>query len=446
MKRQRAPFPLAWFQKRREQFFKNMKSNSIAIVPNRPVCLQCPQFPESKITAEFDRDFFYLTGLTVEKAFAVFMKISSRKKTFILFIAARDLAQEKWGGATIGPTEAIKQFRADEAYPIDEFQDKLMALLLNKQKLYYPLGRYDSMDKQIMNIISVARQRYGSYRSIPTTIEDVSPILHDMRLFKTVTELKAMKKAAKITSRALTNVMRACKPGLYEYELSAMLSSAYESHASSKAFPTIVAGGKNACTLHYEKNNAVLKSNDLVLIDTGATYQYYASDVSRTFPVNGRFTPVQKKLYQLVLVTQLAVIKAIRPGVAFNQLQLIAIKQITQGLLKLGLLKGQLDKLIKARACRSFFPHGISHWLGLDVHDVGERRIRKKWRILEAGMVLTVEPGIYIPDTLDGVDKKWHNIGIRIEDDVVVTQHGHQVISNAPKTISAIEKIMEYSG
>jgi Xaa-Pro aminopeptidase len=291
----------------------------------------------------------------------------------------------------------------------------------------------------------VNRLRQGGRSGMRTPDEFVSleHLLHDMRLYKSRSEARVMRTAAKVACQAHRRAMQACRPGMYEYEIEAELLHGFRRAGMVPAYPSIVGGGENGCILHYTTNDAVLNDGDLLLIDAGAEYDCYASDVTRTFPVNGRFSEAQKALYEVVLAAQLAAIKKVAPGNHWNAPHAAAVRVLTRGLVKLGILKGKPAELIRKEAYRRFYMHRTGHWLGMDVHDVGDYKVGGVWRVLEPGMILTVEPGLYIPAGSRGVSRKWWNIGIRIEDDVLVTKDGHEVISAAaPKTVAEIEAVM----
>jgi len=295
-----------------------------------------------------------------------------------------------------------------------------------------------------MGWVNRIRTRSRAGINPPAEFVNLDHLLHDMRLYKSKAEIRDMRKAAEITDRAHRRAMSVCKPGLREYQIEAELRHEFMQGGSREAaYPPIVAGGPNACVLHYTENSDVLRDGDLLLIDAGAEYGYYAADVSRTFPVNGRFTDAQRAIYELVLEAQSAAIAQVKPGNHWNDPHEAAVRTLTKGLLSLGLLKGQLARLLKKEAYKPFFMHRTGHWIGMDVHDVGEYKVGDEWRVLEPGMVMTVEPGLYIPQGIKGVHKRWWNIGVRIEDDVLVTKNGCEVLSAAtPKTVDAIEALM----
>ena len=388
-----------------------------------------------------ESDFYYLTAFPEPEAIALLVPDKKEGK-FILFNRADKPAETIWRGPVIGQDRACQEYGADEAYPIDQLEMKLPDYLADRRVCYYvgdstfkrkPLARINTVLSQL-NKPAVKQARH------------LINTVHEMRLKKSNTELDCLRLAATISSKADIRAMQACRPDNYEYQLEAeLLYEFYKQGSCATAYPNIVASGANACILHYIDNRARLRAGDLVLIDAGCEYQYYASDITRTFPVNGRFSQAQKTIYNMVLKTQQKLIDLIKPGVAWDTLQKSCVRSLTEGLIDIGLLKGRLADLIRAKAYKKFYMHGCSHWLGLDVHDVGSYKLAKKWRPLEEAMVFTVEPGIYIRPSAD-VDEKWWNIGIRIEDDVCVTTEGCEVMTQrAPKDIADIESLMRSS-
>ena len=413
-------------KQRKKNFFQHMLPNSIAILPSAPVHKRTDQMV---FNYRQDNDFYYLTGFEEPNSVAIFIK-EKIKTQYILFNLPRDLQKERWTGCRVGQEDAIKTFQADLAYPISELDKRLSEFLQNKQQLYYAYGKNDAFDKKIFSLINEIRKnaRKGIYA--PETIINTDTILHEMRLIKTAFEIQLMKKAAAISKKAVDKAIKQCCSGKYEYELEAELLHEFKYHgAQDVAFHSIIASGNNACILHYEKNNAQLKNNDLVLIDTGCEYQYYASDISRTFPVSGQFSEPQRAVYELVLKTQKAVIKIIKPDIRWHKLQEKAVQVITKGLCELGILKGKVNDLIEHKTYKDFYMHHIGHWIGMSAHDVGAYKVNGKWRELKPGMVFTVEPGIYISSNIKGIDSKWLGIGVRIEDEVLVTETGCEILT-----------------
>ena len=389
-----------------------------------------------------DSNFHYLTGF--DEPESVLVLIPGREHgEYILFCRERDLDKEIWDGYRAGQDGAINNFGADDSYPISDLDDILPGLLEDKEKVYYTMGNQPSFDQHMVSWLNHLRQASRSGKHSPTEIIELEHCLNELRLFKSSQEIKAMKQAAKASVQAHIRAMQFTKPGKWEYEVEAEIIHEFMKHGCrSPAYPSIVGGGENGCILHYIENNAKLKNNDLLLIDAGAEYECYAGDITRTFPVNGKFSPAQAALYQVVLDAQKAAIAAVKPGNHWNQPHEVAVEVLTQGLVDLGILKGDVAQLIEDAAYREFYMHRTGHWLGMDVHDVGDYKVGGEWRLLEPGMVLTVEPGLYIRDQAH-VDKKWHFTGIRIEDDVLVTKDGCEVLTEAaPKEIDEIEALM----
>jgi len=351
---------------------------------------------------------------------------------------------ELWHGYRKGPEGVVKDFGMDDGFPIGDIDDILPGLIEGRQHIYYSMGRNANFDQQVMGWVNQIRSQIRIGAKPPGDFIDLDFLLHEQRLFKSAAELRVMRRAAEISAEAHCRAMRECRPGRYEYQLeAAILHEFADKGARSAAYTSIVGGGANACVLHYTENTDKLSDGDLVLIDAGCEYQGYAADITRTFPVNGRFSPEQKALYDLALKAQLAAIKKIKPGNTWNQSHDATVRVITRGLIELGLLKGDEKKLIKDGAYRDFYMHRAGHWIGIDVHDVGDYRVDGKWRQLEPGMVMTIEPGIYVAPNNTKVAKKWRGIGVRVEDDIVVTADGCEVLTvGVPKTTEEIEALM----
>lgn len=429
------------FAKRRKQLMQKIGPSAIAILVAAP---PANRSGDSDYPYRQQSDFYYLTGFEEPAAVAI---IAPKRKggEFILFNRIRNRDEEIWTGQRAGQEGACKQFGADEAYPIDQLSKKLPELLTGREEIHYTLGANIAFDAILMEAMNKLRGRIRSGIQSPLTFVDLTCTVHEMRLIKSPAEIALMRKAAQISAAAHTHAMAVCKPSMNEYALEAEITYQFQKNgARHHAYTPIVGSGINSCTLHYNDNNRIIKNKDIVLIDAGCEYQNYASDVTRTFPANGRFSSEQRAIYEIVLEAQLAGIRAARPKAEWCAMQNAIVKVITQGLIDLKLLKGTLHSLIEEKAYTKFYMHGAGHWLGLDVHDVGRCKINDKWRRLQPGMVLTVEPGIYIPAGTEGVPKQWHNIGIRIEDDVLVTASGNDILSeDAPKTIEEIEAIMQ---
>ena len=363
----------------------------------------------------------------------------------MLFCRERDEKKEMWDGPRAGQEGAITDYGADDSFPITDLDEILPRMLEQCERVYYAMGCDAELDRRMSDWINGIRGRSRAGVHGPLEFIALDHYLHELRLTKSPAELSIMRKAAKISSRAHARVMSSCTAGMQEFQLQAEFEhECMRAGARFQAYPAIVGGGKNACVLHYIANTDELLDGQLVLIDAGCEYDHYASDITRTFPVNGRFSKPQRELYEIVLAAQQAAIAAVVPGANWNSPHKRAVKVIAGGLRKLGLLKGSVAQIIKKEDYRLFFPHRTGHWLGMDVHDVGDYKIDGAWRQLEPGMVLTVEPGIYVPPGMRGVPKKYWGIGIRIEDDVLVTASGNEVLTGAaPKSVAEIESLME---
>jgi len=432
-------FKLSEFAKRRKLLAQHMGKKSVAILPTAPEVMRNR---DSDYPFRPDSDFFYLTGFHEPEALAVIIA-DGKSVNFVLFCRAKDPKMEIWTGARVGLEKGITQYGATEAYAYSDIDEILPSLLENQEKIFYSLGNNEAFDIQLIQWLNEVKQKSRAGITAPSKILTLDNVIHEMRLCKSPSEIKTMRSAAKISSQAHRRAMQTCRPNLYEYEIEAEILHTFRKNNCVPAYNSIVGGGQNACTLHYTSNNTRLNDGELLLIDAGAELDYYASDITRTFPINGKFSLPQKAIYDIVLQAQLAAINQVKPGQTWNAPHQAAVKKLTQGLLDLGLLKGNIKKLIESEAYRKFYMHRTGHWLGMDVHDVGEYKINGKWRRLVPGMVLTVEPGIYIPAGSKGVNKKWWNIGVRIEDDVLVTHQGHEVLScDTPKTTEDIERLM----
>jgi Xaa-Pro aminopeptidase len=431
-------FRLSELQHRRQQLLSHIKSDELIVLMAAPEYLRNGDvfYPYRQ-----NSDFYYLTGFPEPDAIALLIP-DSKKGKFILFNRAEDSVAAIWNGEHIGQIRARKEYGADEAFPINQLELKLSEYIANTRVCYY-LGDIAINNPALVRINKIITPLKKTPVAYAKKLVDC---VHEIRLKKSPTELDCLRQAAHISGQAHLRAMRACQPGLYEYQLEAeLMYEFYRQGSQALAYPNIVASGANSCILHYTDNRAQLKSGDLVLIDAGCEYQNYASDITRTFPVNGRFNPEQKAIYHIVLKAQQAIMALIKPGIAWNQLQKTCVDFVTQGLMDIGLLKGNLNDLIQKKSYQKFYMHSCSHWLGLDVHDVGTYKLEKQWRNLEPDMVFTVEPGIYIRPAAD-IDKKWWNIGIRIEDDVQVTSEACEVLTaQTPKDLVDIEDLMRAS-
>tara|TARA_R110000823_G_scaffold119998_21_gene244602 strand:- start:7213 stop:8529 length:1317 start_codon:yes stop_codon:yes gene_type:complete len=431
------------FARRRKNLMSLMEPGSIAIIPS---AREQVRSRDTHYAFRQDSDFFYLSGFAEPDAVLVLIP-GRRHGQFVIFCRERDPAMELWNGYRAGPEGVCERFAADDAFPIGDIDEILPGLIEGRDRVYYSMGRSAEFDRQIMGWVNTIRAKEASGAVPPGEFTDLDHLLHELRLYKSAAELRILRRAGAITGRAHQRAMAACRPGLFEYQLEAELLHEFAiGGARDAAYSSIVGGGQNACILHYIENSAKLREGDLVLIDAGCELEGYASDVTRTFPVNGTFTAPQRALYELVLKAQAAAIAAIAPGNHWNHPHDASVRVLTEGLVQLGLLKGSVPGLIKRGAYKEFYMHRVGHWLGLDVHDVGDYRLDGAWRLLEPGMVMTVEPGIYVSAHNMRVAKKWRGIGIRIEDDVVVTDTGCEVITaDIPKAPGDIEALMAAS-
>ncbi len=434
------------FAKRRRHLMQMMGNETIAIIPTAPVHLRNR---DVEYAYRPDSDFYYLTGFPEPEAVAVLIPGrtqmgTGKKAEYILFCRERDPLMETWNGRRAGQEGACATYGADDAFPIADIDEILPGLLENSERVFYTMGCHPDFDQSVMNWVNQIRRKSRNGSQAPREFIALDHLVHEMRLYKSPAEIRALRRAAQISAAAHRRAMQTCRPGLMEYQIEAELRYEFmRSGSPAPAYNPIVGGGANGCILHYTENNAVLNEGDLLLVDAGAEFDSYAGDITRTFPINGRFTPAQQAVYEVVLEAQAAAIAKIRPGNHWNEPHEAAVRVLTQGMLKLGLLKGKLSALIKGGAYKRFYMHRTGHWLGMDVHDVGSYKFGDTWRVLEPGMVMTVEPGIYIPAGSKGVAKKWWDIGIRIEDDVLVTKDGCEILSiDAPKTVAEIEAVM----
>ena len=430
------------FSRRRKQLMRMMGKNSIAIIPTAT-----EQLRNRDVEYPFraDSDFYYLTGFHEPDAVAVLIPGRPHGE-YLLFCRERDPEMETWNGLRAGTRGAVDSFDADDAFPVGDIDEILPGLMESCDRVFYTMGSRPQFDRRVMEWINRLREGVRTGMRTPDKFVSLEHLLHDMRLYKSRSEIRVMRTAAKIACRAHKRAMQHCRPGQYEYEIDAELSHEFRTAGMVPAYSSIVGGGANGCILHYTENSAPLNDGDLLLIDAGAEYDCYASDVTRTFPVNGRFSAPQKALYEVVLAAQAAAIKKVRAGNHWNAPHAAAVRVLTRGLIKLGILKGKPADLIRKEAYRRFYMHRTGHWLGMDVHDVGDYKVGGAWRELEPGMVLTVEPGLYIPAGTRGVARKWWNIGIRIEDDVLVTRDEPDVLSAAaPRTVAEIEAVMTHA-
>ncbi len=427
------------FQNRRARFFEQMDNNSMAV-------FSAAQEKIRNNDAEYlfrqDSDFYYLSGFAEPNACLLLIKTADAEKA-LLFNRAKDKSMEIWHGYRMGQSGAVRELGFDDAYPIEELPSYLPKLLNGLTTLYFPVFQDDSLDKALKSAVNELRAQKRKGKVAPSIFIDSLPIVHEMRLIKSPVEIALLSAAAEISAAGHIRAMQKCHAGMWEYQLQAEVEYEFALQGTRDiAYNSIVAGGENACILHYTNNDRQLQEGDLVLIDAGAEYQGYAGDITRTFPVNGVFSEHQAKLYQLVLNIQISAISQVKPGVAMLDINKNAIEQLVDGLLELEILQGDRNTLIENEAYKDFYMHGIGHYLGLDVHDAGDYGTPENPRLLEAGMVVTIEPGVYISSDADVADV-WKKIGIRIEDDVLVTESGAEVLTaDVPKSINEIEALM----
>lgn len=428
------------YRRRRQRLMRSMGRGGVAVLPTAPVRVRNR---DTEYPFRHDSDFCYLTGFREPEAVMV-LAPGRPEGEYILFCRERDPDMELWNGRRAGTEGARQHYGADQALPISDLDRMLPDLLANREQLYYTLGKEAGFDARLTEALQTVRRRVRTGVRAPAAIVSLEHLVHEMRLFKDVDERALMRKAAQISAAAHRRAMAICRPGMPEHRLEAELIHEFVAQgARHPAYASIVGGGANACILHYTENSDPLRDGDLVLIDAGAEYEGYAADITRTFPVNGRFSEAQRQLYALVLAAQRAAIAKAVPGNRWNEPHDAAVRVLTRGLVRLGLLKGDVRELIRKGAYRKFYMHRTGHWLGMDVHDVGEYRIGDRWRPLEPGMVLTVEPGLYVRGGTRGIAKRWWDIGIRIEDDVLITRSGNEVLTaGVPKEMDEIEALM----
>ena len=427
------------FARRRKTLTQMVGDGGIAILPSAPIRTRSR---DVEYRYRQDSDFYYLTGFAEPDAVAVIVP-GRDSGEYLLFCRERDAEKERWDGQRMGTDGVREHYHADDAFPIDDIDDILPGIMESCERVYYTMGLYKDFDARIADWVNSLRSGGSQGLHTPQEFVALDHILHDMRLYKSRSEISAMRKSARVAVAAHKRAMRVTRPGLYEYEVEAEFIHEFRRNDARNSYSPIVAAGANACTLHYVDNSAELEDGQLLLIDAGCELDYYASDITRTFPVNGRFTAEQRAVYEIVLEAQLAAIDKVRKGNHWNDPHDAAVRVITKGLKKIGLLDGSLPKLIRDGAYREFYMHRTGHWLGMDVHDVGDYKVGDEWRILESGMVMTVEPGVYISGGRK-VPKKWRNIGIRIEDDVAVTTNGPDVLTKGlVKDPDGIEALMQ---
>jgi len=438
-----ATIPKSDFRRRRIALMNLMGEDSIAVVPAAGTKIRNR---DSEYLFRQDSDFHYLTGFNEPDGVLVLAPGRTHGEE-ILFCREREARSELYDGERLGPDRAAQIIGVDDAFPVADLDDILPGMLEGRERIYFGLGDHPEFENRLLGWVSTIRARESDGAQPPGELFALKHLLHEQRLIKSAAEIRMMRQAAEITCEGHLRAMRACAPGMTETQLEAELIYEFMRRgAKTPAYSSIVGGGANACVLHYVENTGTLKKNDLVLIDAGCEYELYAADVTRTFPVSGTFSPAQKALYDIVLAANQAAIEASDAGALFMDPHQVALEIMIEGLLDLKLLEGDLEEVLETEAYRIFCPHGSSHWLGLDVHDVGDQRVDGEWRPLEPGMVLTIEPGIYVPDNEQTahVPARFRGMGIRVEDDVLITAAGPEVLSaRAPKTVTDIEAVMK---
>lgn len=430
----------AEFAARRARLMASLPPHSAVLVPSARM-----QTRNSDVEYAFrqDSDFYYLTGFDEPDAWLLLWQ-REEQPYYVLFCQPRDPQMEIWNGYRYGEAGAEREFGVDKAYSVNDIDQQMPQLLEGMQALYFCMGSHLRTERSVESWLSNMRAKRRQGVQVPQQLVELGPYLHEMRLIKSDAELAVMRAAGQVSAQAHALAMQTCTPGHFEYQLEATIVHHFAQHGCRQpAYSTIVGSGANACVLHYIANKDPLREGDLVLIDAGCELDYYAADITRTFPVSGTFSEPQKQLYELVLTAMEACFAVIRPGTAFEAVHDASVRVIAQGLIDLGILHGTLDEVISTGAYKTFYMHRAGHWLGMDVHDVGDYKINGESRPLEPGMVMTVEPGIYIAPDAPNVDPKWRGIGIRIEDDVVVTETGFEnLTASVPKTVAEIEALM----
>jgi Xaa-Pro aminopeptidase len=425
------------FAQRRKRFMDAI-GDALAILPSAPVAVRSA---DVEFIYRQDNDFYYLTGFAEPESIALFAP--SENESFVLFVRPRDRERETWTGRRAGVEGAMSDYGADKAYIADEFQRIASRYLEKAERIYYPLGVNERTDARMLEMLKSAAAMRPRLGSGPNALLDPREILHEARLYKSPEELHTMRRAIAISAKAHAAAMRNAQGGMMEWEIEALVDYNFRKRgAAGPSYPSIIASGPNGSTLHYIHNDREMRAGELLLIDAGCEYDFYASDVTRTFPIGTRFSPLHRDLYEIVLAAQLKAIETIRPGVKFDEPHEAALRVLVEGMCQVGLLKAEAGEVIKNGSYRRYFMHRTSHWLGMDVHDVGLYRVNGQSRTLEPGMVLTAEPGIYIARDDDEAPEEFRGIGIRIEDDVLVTREGHEVMTAAiPKSVPEVESL-----
>jgi len=427
------------FAKRRRQLMRHMGRDAIAILPAAPVRTR-----NNDVEYHYrpDSDFYYLTSFAEPEAVAVLIP-GRPQGEYVLFVRDRDPAREAWDGPRAGPEGAVRDYGANDAFPVGDIDEILPGLLERCSRVFYTMGTHPEFDKRVIGWVNRLRSQGKHGMHTPHEFVALDHPLHEMRLFKSRAELASMRRSADIACAAHRRAVRSAGPGRMEYEVMADIVHEFHRRRADISYHPIVGSGPNSCVLHYRDNNRQMQDGELLLIDAGCEYDYYASDITRTLPVGGRYSRRQRAVYEVVLEAHDAAIRKVRAGAHWNEPHQAAVRAITQGLIRRGLLKGRLPRLVKDGAYRQFFMHRVGHWLGMDVHDVGEYKVGDQWRLLEPGMVTTIEPGVYIAPGSKGVRREWWGIGVRIEDDVAVTAGDPEVLTDGmPTDPDEIERLM----
>lgn len=424
---------------RRAELMRRIGRNAVAIVP---AAHEAVRARDTHYRFRQNSDFTYLTGFPEPEAIAVLIP-GRGDGEFVLFVRPKDREREIWDGRRAGPQGARRLYGADQAWELSDFDTRLPQLLAGREVLHYTLGEFPGLDARIASQLRQLREVSRRGGAAPTTLVALETTLHEMRLFKRPAEIELLRRAAQVSAQAHVRAMRTTRPGRFEWQIAAEIHAEFEAHDMQPGYGSIVGGGDNACILHYVENDARLKQGDLLLIDAGGELAGYTADITRTFPVGGKFSAEQKAVYEVVLEAQKAALRQMRPGVSSGKPHEAATRTLTEGMVDLGLLKGKADALIAQDKHRQFYMHGTGHWLGMDVHDVGRYKLQGRHRPFEPGMVMTVEPGLYIAPGSKGVNKKFWGIGVRIEDDVLINKNGHEILTGGvPKTVREIESLM----
>ena len=429
----------AEFAKRRRQLMRMIGRGGVGIVPASPAKVRSRdvEYPYRQ-----DSDFYYVTGFAEPEAIAV-LAPGRPQGEYILFCRDRDPQREAWDGARAGPDRAVSEYGADDAFPSSDVEEILPGIIEQAERVFYTMGAHPEFDSRLIGWVTALRNRGSPGTHTPDEFIALDHLLHDLRLYKSRAEVTSMRRAAAVAVKAHLRAMAFCRPGLFEYEIEAEFLHEFRRHGMRPSYLPIVGSGPNACILHYSANARQMQEGELLLVDAGCEHDCYASDVTRTYPVSGRFTTAQRAIYEIVLDAHAAALQATAPGNHWNEPHDAAVNVVARGLRRLGLLEGSLASIIRSASYRQFFMHRTGHWLGMDVHDVGDYKVGDQWRVLEPGMALTVEPGIYIPRGTKGVAARWQGIGVRIEDDVLVTREGHDVLTRGlPREPEQIEALI----